>query len=314
MSDGWAFVKWGAGGGGVLGIWAPNDGAEQGWLIYRSAGRRGRFCKKSFTAITAFARIAPVLRKGPTAVFARTASLSAGLAQSVEQLIRNQKVASSILVSSTSPPLFDFSAVDFSHREECAVPTNRFKPRARFGLIVIGHLYQDQIFLSLNRPHPSLTQLRLLASITDLCQSRFAQQHDGKINLSNANIAIKTGGYFSPRQVGEHLQELKSDGLLEITNENGQRWIKIWRPSLDTFMREEYGAKFGYDVPVPDAVARKFMPWIDFEQGLIPDLNISEQFVLSYLTNEACIYARSDMGLNLPRRRGVNKYFSPTAF
>ena len=79
-------------------------------------------------------------------------------------------------------------------------------------------------------------------------------------------------------------------------------------------MREEYGAKFGYDVPVPDAVARKFMPWIDFEQGLIPDLNISEQFVLSYLTNEACIYARSDMGLNLPRRRGVNKYFSPTAF
>ena len=80
-------------------------------------------------------------------------------------------------------------------------------------------------------------------------------------------------------------------GLVTINFDEGRRWIGIKRPGLDT---------------LPEKVAHKFVPWVDFEQGLIPELNISEQFVLSYLANEACIFARSEMGLSLPLSNVIN--------
>ena len=80
-------------------------------------------------------------------------------------------------------------------------------------------------------------------------------------------------------------------GLVTIDFDEGRRWIGIKRPGLDT---------------LPEKVAHKFVPWVDFEQGLIPELNISEQFVLSYLANEACIFARSEMGLSLPLSNVIN--------
>ena len=91
--------------------------------------------------------------------------------------------------------------------------------------------------------------------------------------------------------MSDHLNALKMLGLVTIDFDEGRRWIGIKRPGLDT---------------LPEKVAHKFVPWVDFEQGLIPELNISEQFVLSYLANEACIFARSEMGLSLPLSNVIN--------
>lgn len=148
----------------------------------------------------------------------------------------------------------------------------------------------DQIFGQTDGPSPSLTQLRLLASVTDLCSSTFARAHGGRINLSNHAIAAKSGGYFSARQVSDHLHGLQLLDLLTIEQDQGKRWIKLKRPHL---------------AELPKKLANKFVPWVDFEQGHIElsgvtGMNISEQFVLSYLANEACIFARSNMGFCLP--------------
>lgn len=137
-------------------------------------------------------------------------------------------------------------------------------------LTKIGILYNSQVSLNLTP-----TKKIMLSVINSLCAGRFAGEHDGFISLDDAQIADRTGGWFSARQVGRHLSDLIEKGILMSYFSEGKRWV---------------GLKSG------KASAGKFMTVV----SIAADQNLfcaSEILILSKLLDRAAFHYRAGLGL-----------------
>lgn len=137
-------------------------------------------------------------------------------------------------------------------------------------LTKIGILYNSQSSLNLTP-----TKKIMLSVINSLCAGRFAGEHDGFISLNDDQIADRTCGWFSARQVGRHISDLIEKGILMSYFSEGKRWV---------------GLKSG------KASAGKFMTVV----SITTDQNLfcaSEILILSKLLDRAAFHYRAGVGL-----------------
>ena len=137
-------------------------------------------------------------------------------------------------------------------------------------LTKIGILYNSQSSLNLTP-----TKKIMLSVINSLCAGRFADEHDGFISLNEDQIADRTCGWFSARQVGRHISDLIEKGILMSYFSEGKRWV---------------GLKSG------KASAGKFMTVV----SITTDQNLfcaSEILILSKLLDRAAFHYRAGVGL-----------------
>ena len=115
----------------------------------------------------------------------------------------------------------------------------------------------------------------MLSVINSLCAGRFAGEHDGFISLDDEQIANRTAGWFSARQVGRHISDLTERGILLSYYSEGKRWV---------------GLKCG------KASAGKFMTVVSItsDQNLF---SASQILILSKLLDRAAFHYRAGLGL-----------------
>ena len=138
---------------------------------------------------------------------------------------------------------------------------------ADISLQKVGILYKSQVSASLTP-----TKKVLLALLNGLCRSKFAREHGGSINLSDAELAGYSNGRFSTRQIKRHLDALSAAGFIECSYSSGERWIEV---------QKEPGEKF---MPVIDATS---------DQN---SLSASQILILSKLLDRASFYFKAEMG------------------
>lgn len=134
-----------------------------------------------------------------------------------------------------------------------------------FSLKKIGCLYKSQLVSSL-----SFTNKLLLSIITKLCNSKFAIDNGGYINLTNSQIAEHSNDHFSLRQVRRNLATLQDEGFIKIDYFGCKRWISL----------------------PDDTRCRSFVQIYDFE-GL--DFTASEIVITSYLMDKASFYIKAGL-------------------
>ena len=149
----------------------------------------------------------------------------------------------------------------------------------QFNLIYFGFLYKNQISSNL-----SSTKKLFLSLINKLCNSAFGRAHEMSVNLSNVEISSRSNGRFSAKQVIRHLEDLASEGVIEIYYVHSNRWIKI---------RKEQN--------------QKFMPIVDCVNGNKTNfLNASEILILSKLLDKSSFLFKAGLGYKLNRIQMLN--------